>query len=71
MPSGVVELWNAWTSFTQPQSNSTVPPRFGSETFSTPCSPSQLARLDQRDAVRAGALGDRDGVGDVVDVRRA
>ncbi len=33
----------AWTSFAQPQSKSTVPPRFGSRTSSTPCSPSQLA----------------------------
>ena len=43
VPSGVVELWSACTSFTQPQSKVTVPPRFGSETFSTPFEPSQPA----------------------------
>ena len=38
-PLGVVEVCHAGTSLTQPQSNSTVPPRFGSKTFSTPSSP--------------------------------
>ena len=33
----------AGTSLIQPQSKRTVPPRFGSWTFSTPCSSSQLA----------------------------
>ena len=40
---GTVLVWKACTSFTQPQSNSTVPPRFGSETSSIPCSSSPLA----------------------------
>ena len=38
-----MEVWNACTSFAQPPSNSTVPPRLGSETFSTPWPWSQLA----------------------------
>ena len=40
---GIVLVWKAWTSFTQPQSNSTVPPRLGSLTASTPRPLSQLA----------------------------
>ena len=58
----------AGTSLTQPQSNSTVPPRLGSLTFSTPCPSSQLASstiATQWAPVRL-ATGDR--VGDVVGV---
>ena len=43
VPFGVVEEWNAGTSLTQPQSNATVPPRFGSWTLSTPSSASSSA----------------------------
>ena len=44
VPFGVVEVCQAGTTLTQsPPSNSTVPPRFGSETFSRPCSPSSPA----------------------------
>src|SRR5918997_5753022 len=43
VPFGVVEVCQAATSRTQTSSNSTVPPRFGSETFSTPASPSSPA----------------------------
>ena len=39
----IVLVCQAGTSFTQPQSNRTVPPRLGSWTCSTPCSSSQLA----------------------------
>ena len=39
VPLGVVDVCQAGTSLTQPQSNVTVPPKFGSKTFSTPCSP--------------------------------
>src|SRR3954454_20961212 len=42
-PFGVVEVCQAGTSLTQPQSNFTVPPRLGSDTFSTPSSVSSLA----------------------------
>ena len=42
VPLGVVEVCQAGTSLTQPQSNLTVPPRFGSRT-STPSSPSSPA----------------------------
>ena len=54
------------TSLTQPQSNSTVPPMFGSKTWwSSPSSPEiSLRELDDRDDRRAGALGDVDGVAD-------
>ena len=38
-PFGVVEVCQAGTTRTQPPSNSTVPPRLGSRTFSTPCPP--------------------------------
>ena len=58
----------AGTSLTQPQSNSTVPPRLGSLTFSTPCSSSQLASSTIATQCGAGALGDGDGVGHVVGV---
>ena len=40
---GIVFVCQAGTSLTQPQSNSTVPPRFGSLTASAPCASSQLA----------------------------
>src|SRR4051795_6302432 len=43
VPLGVVEVCQAGTSLTQPQSNFTVPPRLGSDTFSTPSSFSSLA----------------------------
>ena len=43
VPLGVVEVCQAGTSRTQPPSNSTVPPRLGSDTFSTPASPSSSA----------------------------
>ena len=36
VPLGVTAVCQAGTSFTQPQSNSTVPPRLGLETFSIP-----------------------------------
>ena len=42
VPLGVVEVCQAGTSLTEPQSNLTVPPRFGSRT-STPSSPSSPA----------------------------
>ena len=42
-PLGVVEVCQAGTSLTVPQSNSTVPPRFGSWTCSTPSAESSLA----------------------------
>ena len=42
VPFGVVEVCQAGTSLTQPQSNLTVPPRLGSRT-STPSSPISLA----------------------------
>ena len=51
---------------TQPQSNVTVPPKFGSKTFSMPCSPSSPAISVERDHRRAGALGDVDDVAVVV-----
>ena len=65
---GIVFVCQAGTSLTQPQSNSTVPPRLGSLTSSTPCPSSQLASSTIADAVGAGALGDRDRVGHVVGV---
>src|SRR5688572_27046944 len=43
VPFGVVEECRAGTILTQPQSNWTVPPRFGSWTFSTPASDSSSA----------------------------
>src|SRR4051812_19460323 len=43
VPLGVVEVCQAGTSFTQPQSNLTVPPMFGSATFSMPFSWSSFA----------------------------
>ena len=58
----------AGTSLIEPQSKLTVPPRLGSLTFSTPCPSSQFGQLDDRHAVGAGALGDRDRVGHVVGV---
>ena len=58
----------AGTSFTHPQSKRTVPPRLGSWTFSTPCSPKPVGDLDDGDALGAGAGGDRDRIGHVVDV---
>ncbi len=42
VPLGVVEVCQAGTSLTQPQSNLTVPPRLGSWTV-RPSSPSSLA----------------------------
>jgi hypothetical protein len=38
VPFGVREVCQAGTSLTQPQSNVTVPPMFGSRTSATPCS---------------------------------
>ncbi len=43
VPFGVVEVCQAGTSFTEPQSNSTVPPRLGSWTFSKPSPESSRA----------------------------
>ena len=43
VPFGVVDVCQAGTILTQPQSNSTVPPKFGSSTFSIPCSPISAA----------------------------
>ena len=42
-PFGVVDVCQAGTSLTQPQSNLTVPPRLGSDTFSIPAPASSLA----------------------------
>src|SRR5918994_1861353 len=42
-PSGSVLVWKAGTSFTQPHSSSTVPPRFGSATSSIPWAESHRA----------------------------
>src|SRR6185312_8678793 len=55
VPSGSVLVCQAGTNLIQPQSKLTVPPKFGSLTFSTPCSPSQPAsstRLTQWAPVR-------------------
>ena len=43
VPFGEVPVCHAGVSRTQPPSNSTVPPMFGSATFSSPCSPSSPA----------------------------
>src|SRR5215216_252859 len=43
VPLGETAVCQAGTSFTQPQSNCTVPPRLGSTTFSTPAPPISLA----------------------------
>src|SRR4051794_24222985 len=43
VPLGETAVCQAGTSLTQPQSNLTVPPRFGSRTSSTPLPPSSLA----------------------------
>ena len=58
----------AGTSLIQPQSNSTVPPRFGSLTVLDALAFEPLGELDDRDAVGAGPLRDRHRVGHVVDV---
>ena len=44
VPLGVVDVWNAGTSLTQPQSKVTVPPKFGLWTFSIH-SPSSSAAI--------------------------
>ena len=65
---GSVLVCQAGTSLIQPQSNSTVPPRLGSLTSSTPCASSQLASstiATQWAPVRL-ATGDR--VGHVIGV---
>ena len=67
VPLGVVEVCQAGTSLTQPQSNFTVPPRLGSWTVS-PSSPSSLASSTIATTVGPGALGDGDRVADVVAV---
>ena len=64
----IVFVCQAGTSLIQPQSNSTVPPRLGSLTAVDALAFEPLGDLDDRDAVGAGALRDRDRVGDVVDV---
>ena len=43
VPDGETAVCQAGTSLTQPQSNATVPPKFGSLTFSTPASAISLA----------------------------
>ena len=58
VPLGVVEVCQAGTSRTQPPSNSTVPPRFGFATFSTPSLLELAGDLDDRHGLGAGALGD-------------
>ena len=68
MPFGVVDEWNAGTSLTQPQSNSTVPPRFGSWTLLDAQLGQLVGDLDEREHRRARALGQLDGVAVVVGV---
>ena len=67
VPFGVVDVCHAGTSFAEPQSNVTVPPRFGSRTLDA-----LLGELAAISTIathrRAGALRDRDGVADVVGV---
>ena len=70
VPFGDVAVCHAGTSRAQPQSNSTVPPRFGSWTAMVLA---EVARDLARELAiasdrRAGALGDGDGVAEVVDV---
>src|SRR5579875_1915101 len=65
VPLGVVEVCQAGTSLTQPQSNLTVPPRLGSRT-STPSSPSSLAISTSRHHGGFGPLGDLHRVTEVV-----
>ena len=66
---GIVLVWKAWTSFTQPQSNSTVPPRFGSLTVLDALLAEPAGELDDRHAVaRRCACATADRVGDVVGV---
>ena len=43
VPLGETAVCQAGTSLTQPQSNCTVPPKFGSTTFSTPLPPISAA----------------------------
>ena len=61
-------VWKACTSFAQPQSNSTVPPRLGSSDVLDALLAEPVGELDDRGDGGAGALGDADGVGEVVDV---
>ena len=68
VPLGDVDVCQAGTSRTQPPSNSTVPPMFGSATFSTPSLAELVRELDDRDRLGAGALGDVHGVAEVVGV---
>ena len=65
---GIVFVWKAWTSFTQPQSNSTVPPRLGSVTASRPLPLSQLAISTMATQWAPVRFATRDRVGDVVGV---
>ena len=67
VPLGVVEVCQAGTSFTHPQSNVAVPPRL-QLTTSSPSSSHLPGELGDRDQRRAGALADRDRVTDVVGV---
>ena len=68
VPSGVTAVCQAGVRRTQPPGNSTVPPMFGSATFSTPVAADLVRQLDDRDHLCAGALGDVHGVAEVVGV---
>ena len=70
VPFGETAVCQAGVSFTQPQSNCTVPPMFGSRTsWSSPRSPAiSFASSTIASDGRAGALGDVDRVADVVGV---
>ena len=63
VPLGVVEVCQAGVSRTEPQSNSAVPPRFGSNGLDALLA-DLAGDLGDRDDRRAGALGDGDGVAD-------
>ena len=63
VPLGVVDVCQAGVRRTQPQSNSTVPPRLGSRRLDALLA-DLAGELDDRDDRRAGALGDGDGVAD-------
>ena len=67
VPLGVVDVCQAGTSLTQPQSSLTVPPRLGSM-VSIPSLPSSPASSVIATTGGARALGDADGVADVVRV---
>ena len=68
VPDGETAVCQAGTSLTQPQSKATVPPKFGSLDVLDAGLGDLVGELDDRDHRRAGALGDVDGVAEVVGV---